>query len=215
MKAQKVILIGAFIVLLFCIGCAYQYGELEYRANVVVPAWAPFYDDIHHVRYYYLPDIEVYYDVWNQEFVYLEDGSWVFTPVLPPMYAGFDLYNSFVVILDAHVYEPWMHHQYYVAHYPRFYYRTVYHVTDTHEIRGFNENKAAEIRLKPEERAKLDEASKHRPENEKVQLPQVEQRKVESTKSRQRMKYYGNEIGKPVKVKKEMRKPKEKSQRSR
>jgi len=96
-------------------------------------------------------------DDFNQEFAYLQDGNWMFAASLPPMYPGFDLYNAYVVVLDAHVFEPWMHHHYYVAHYPRNYYHSVYNVNDTREVRGFNENAAAEIRLREPDRARIDE----------------------------------------------------------
>ena len=188
--------------------------EPEINESLIVPAWAPPYQDAQLIRYYYLPDIEVYYDVSNQEFVYLQDGSWMFSSSLPPIYAGFDLYDCFIVVLNSRVYEPWMHHHYYVAHYPRYYYHSVYDVTDTRDFRGFNENKKVAIRLKPEEKIKLNEASNKRPEQEKVLPLNQEQRKIESKRPPQRMKYYGQNIGKPVKVEKQMMKPKENSKKN-
>jgi hypothetical protein len=219
MNSHKVILlVTTFVVSLLFAGCvpmSYVAEEPEANANVVVPAWAPPYDGAQFVKYYYLPDIDVYYDVWNHEFVYLQDGSWMFASSLPQMYGGFDLYNSFIVVLDHSVYEPWMHHHYYVSHYPRYYYHSVYNVTDTRDIRGFNENKESQLRPKPEERIKLEEASKNRPEHEKVQPPVQEPRKIESTRTPQRVNYYGPDVGKPVRVEKQMRKPKENSQKTR
>lgn len=187
----------------------------EANPNVVVPAWAPPYDDVQHVRYYYLPDIGVYYDVWDQDFAYLQDGNWMFASSLPPIYPGFDLYNSYVVVLDSHVYEPWMHHHYYVAHYPSNYYHSVYNVDDTHELRGFNENSAREVRLKAEERNRLEERSKARPDQERVipPPPAREQQKPEVKRPPERMKYYGQDVGKPVKVEKQMMKPRDNKQR--
>jgi hypothetical protein len=216
---NRVFWIAPFIVCM-CLfgGCAttgYVEEEPELNANVVIPAWAPPYDDIHCVRYYYLPDIEVYYDVWNQEFVYLQDGSWMFTRSLLPMYAGFDLYDCFVVVLNCRVYEPWMHYHYYVSHYPRYYYHSVYNVTDAHDVRGFNENKGSAIRLTPEEKMRLGAASKNRSEHEKVSPIAQEQGKVESTRPPQRMKYYGEDIGKPVKVERQMMKQRGNIQRTR
>jgi hypothetical protein len=115
------------------------------------PAWAPPYDDVSEVHYYYLPDYEVYYDVWNREYIYLEDGNWVFSYYMPPAYANYDLNNAFVVVLDYQVREPWRQHQLYASHYPRYYYRTVYYNSTTANnativnnnggsVRGFNEN---------------------------------------------------------------------------
>jgi hypothetical protein len=191
-------------------GCATTDETSEGReANpaVAVPAWAPPYDDIHFVRYYYLPDIEVYYDVWNQEFVYLQDGNWMFSTTLPPLYGGFDLYSSFVVVLDARVYEPWKYHHFYVSHYPRYYYHSVYNIVDTRDLRGFDENRERAIRLNQEDRSRLDEASRTRPGHEKVSPPGLESRRTEATRPPQRMRYYGQDIGKRVKVEKHMMRP--------
>jgi hypothetical protein len=58
------------------------------------PAWAPPYYT--GVRYYYLPDIEVYYDLSGQEFVYLDNGQWLFSPGLPEVYGGYDLLTGFM-----------------------------------------------------------------------------------------------------------------------
>lgn len=196
-------------LLISCAGTSYVADEPESNPNVVVPPWAPPYDNPQFVRYYYLPDIEVYYDVWNQEFVYLDDGNWIFVRSLPPMYAGFDLYNCFVVVLDDHVFEPWMHHQYYVSHYPRYYYHSLYHVTDARDVRGFNENHEKEIRTTPEDRRRYDEVLKNRADREKMPPMTPEKRQPESTRPPQRMKYYGEDIGKHVRVQPQMRKPRE------
>lgn len=190
-----------------CAGVGYGSYEPETYSNVVVPDWAPPYDNPNLVRYYYFPDIEVYYDVWNQDFVYLEDGDWVFSAALPAIYAGFDLYDCFIVVLDYRVYEPWMHHHYYVSHYPRYYYRSFYNVSNTYEIRGFNENRGREIRLGPEERTRLEEASRNRPERERMTPPPPEQRSEEFTREPQQMRYYGPNVGRPVRVERQMTKP--------
>jgi hypothetical protein len=98
----------------------------EVVQEVAPPQWAPVYDNPRQVQYYYLPDLEVYYDVWNHEFVYLDGGNWIFEPSLPPMYGNYDLYDGHVVILDYNVHQPWMHHELYVSHYPRYYYHSAY-----------------------------------------------------------------------------------------
>jgi hypothetical protein len=112
-------------------------------ATVVPPSWAPAYEHIGQVRYYYLPDIEVYYDVFNHEFVYMDNGSWMFSPTLPPMYSWYNLSLGFTVVLDYRVHQPWMHFHSYVSNYPRYYYQTVYrdtYIQAGQSLRGFNEN---------------------------------------------------------------------------
>jgi len=113
---------------------------IETRPIAVAPVWAPPYEDGRAARYYYLPDYELYYDVWDHEFVYLDEGNWMFARELAGPYAHIDLSTAFVVVLNDRVYEPWMHHEYYMGHYPRYYYLNVYNARDGRMIRGFNEN---------------------------------------------------------------------------
>jgi hypothetical protein len=219
MLAMPKTLLSSLLIVSFLIsftGCATTDIASEGReanAGVIVPPWAPPYDDIPFVRYYYLPDIEVYYDVWNGEFVYLQDGNWMFSRTFPQLYPGFDLYNGFVVVLDERVYEPWMHHHFYVTHYPRYYYHSVYNVVDARAVRGFNENREREIRLEQREQKRLDDASKTRREHEQVLPLAREAHKPESTRPPQRVKYSGGEVGKPVKVEKRMMKPRTQNDR--
>ena len=159
------------------------------------PSWAPPYAS--GVRYYYLPDIEVYYDLSDQEFIYLDNGQWLFSPVLPSMYSGFDLYNGFVIALNLDVFQPWMHHQYYVSHYPRYYYHNYYHA-DLASIRGFNERDRKPIYWRQEERDRINDLKRNeRPE-----------KKIEIFRPPQAPHYYGRNIGQPVKVRPQMKESK-------
>ena len=109
------------------------------QREVVPPPWAPAYQNPSQVQYYYMPDIEVYYDVWNHEYIYLENGNWVFEPGLPPMYSGYDLYAGHLVVLNYNVHEPWRHHELYSSHYPKYYYRSGRGDNDERSS-GFDEN---------------------------------------------------------------------------
>jgi hypothetical protein len=163
------------------------------------PEWAPAYYS--GVRYYYMPDIEVYYDLSNRDFVYLENGQWMFSNYLPPAYNGYDLYTGYVISLNFNVFEPWMHHHYYVAHYPRYYYHNVYKRDEIAGIRGFNENERKPIYWKPEERGRVEESRRHDHDRD--------ERKPEPTRAPQQPHYYGREIGKPVPVHAQMRENKQ------
>ena len=113
------------------------------NVNLNLPIWAPQYDNVNQVQYYYLPDIESYYDVYNHEFVYLENGNWIFAPQLPQRYGWYDFNNSFSVVLDYSAHEPWRYHNFYFEHYPRNYYREMYRnefANREHCARGFDEN---------------------------------------------------------------------------
>jgi hypothetical protein len=45
------------------------------------PQWGPTGYD--HVDYYYLPDVDAYYNVPAKQYVYLNDGNWVWRNNLP------------------------------------------------------------------------------------------------------------------------------------
>jgi len=65
--------------------------------TTTLPDWGVAGSD--NARYYYIPDIETYYDVRNKDFVYMKDGSWVKTTELPVAYKDFDLYDHYKVVL--------------------------------------------------------------------------------------------------------------------
>ena len=120
--------------------------------NYVPPAWAPPYDGMSSVHYYYFPDYEMYYDVWDSQFWYMNNGIWASSVGLPSLYANINLYNSYVVLVNRNVTRPWMNHQYYVTNYPRNCYnnyknivvnnRIITNVAPNHELvpRAYNEN---------------------------------------------------------------------------
>lgn len=157
------------------------------------PSWAPQYYP--GVRYYYLPDIEAYYDLSNQEFIYLDNGQWLYTNTLPSIYSSYDLYNGFIIALNFNVFQPWMHHQYYVSHYPRYYYRNVYNDGEINNIRGYNENERKPFNWKPQDRDRMNDRRKN----------EQPQKRQEVSRPPQRTNYYGRDIGQPVKVRPNMR----------
>lgn len=164
------------------------------------PGWAPPYES--GVRYYYIPDIEAYYDLSTQEFSYLDNGQWLFSYGLPPMYSSFDLNNCFVVSLNRSVYQPWMHHEYYVAHYPRYYYRTTYRNENISTIRGFSENNRKPITWNQQNgnRNNNNNGNNNRP----VKQAPVRKSDQQQTKPQQ-PNYHDKNVGQPVKVKSHMR----------
>ncbi len=130
-------------------GASLQQDQRDQR-NYENPQWAPPY--YQGVRYYYLPDIETYYDINSREFVYLYNGQWCFSRECPFLNTGFDLNNSFAIALDINVFQPWMHHHYYVSHYPRYYYKDYYDHSNIPYVRGFNENSRSAFYWRENER---------------------------------------------------------------
>jgi hypothetical protein len=66
------------------------------------PDWGPVGYD--HASYYYMPDVDAYYDVPNHQYVYFESNRWVHANVLPGRY-NFDPYNSYKVVVNER--NPW------------------------------------------------------------------------------------------------------------
>jgi len=209
--------IWTFVLFMCMNSCAVYVQKPGEGANIAPPAWAPYYANVDRVHYYYFPDIECYYDVWNREFVYLEDGSWMFGATLPLSYSWFDLNTAFIVLLDYNVFEPWRHFHYYVSHYPRYYYRTIYkdrYDDISRPMRGFNENERVAIYknnrvtnvenrqniIKNENENKNEINRRNEAEQETRINHEFPERRVASTRPAQRMEYHGRDIGRPVKV---------------
>jgi hypothetical protein len=80
------------------------------------PVWGPTGYD--HAEYYYLPDIEVYYNVPQQRFYYNEGGRWIGKSRLPSRYRDFDLYNSYKVVVNERT--PYRNHKMYRDQYASY-----------------------------------------------------------------------------------------------
>ncbi len=72
------------------------------------PLWGPVgYTE---VQYYYLPDVEAYYDVQTSMFIYYGGGVWIRRAYLPTRYRYYDLYSGYKVVLtDYRGNEPYIH----------------------------------------------------------------------------------------------------------
>lgn len=125
----------------------------ELKAQYFYPAWTPPY--YIGARYYYIPDIETYYDIPNQQFIYHDNGRWKHANTLPPVYSAYDLFNGFFITLATSVYQPWVNHYVYVNNYPRYFYRVKYNKPDFKYIRGFNENIHQPYYWKPGEKERV------------------------------------------------------------
>lgn len=87
-------LIAAFLLVL-TVGNA-QIVKVDYSKYRTT--WAP--KAPVNVKYYYLPDIQTYYDVPAQRYIYQNNGNWVRTASLPANYRGYDLRNGNTVYLS-------------------------------------------------------------------------------------------------------------------
>jgi hypothetical protein len=67
------------------------------------PDWGPTGYD--HAEYYYMPDIDAYYDVPNHQYVYFQNNAWIHAGALPPRYANYNLYSGYKVVVNDR--NPW------------------------------------------------------------------------------------------------------------
>jgi hypothetical protein len=77
------------------------------------PAWGPTGYD--YVEYYYMPDIETYYNVPQQRYYYYNNGRWVNSSNLPSRFQSYNIYNSYKVVVNKP--KPWRNHKTYREQY--------------------------------------------------------------------------------------------------
>jgi len=75
----------------------------------IQPAWGPTGYD--YVENYYLPDIDVYYNVPLHRYYYYSRGGWRYSSYLPSRYNNYDFYNSYKVVVNDK--RPWRNHDSY------------------------------------------------------------------------------------------------------
>ncbi|SDX22812.1 hypothetical protein [Flavobacterium degerlachei] len=116
MKTLK--LIAAGIILLVS---STSNAQLSINLNI---GTAPVYHNSRNVAvgYYYMPDIQSYYDVRANQYIYLERGNWKRSRNLPNQYRRYDVNNGYKVALnDYHGNRPYTNYnndktRYYVGY---------------------------------------------------------------------------------------------------
>ena len=118
----KLIIMKNLIAILFLsAACGTYSASAQVRVSVNVnigtqPQWGP--QGYQHVDYYYMPDIDVYYCVPRQQFVYFDGGNWIFGVSLPSRCQGYDLYRGYKVVINEP--NPWQRHAVYHTRYDRY-----------------------------------------------------------------------------------------------
>jgi hypothetical protein len=75
-----------------------KYGtKTTVKTVTTAPTWAKAAPV--NVNYYYLPDIDTYYDVPARRYIYNSNGKWVRTAVLPSTYSRYNLSTGRTVYL--------------------------------------------------------------------------------------------------------------------
>jgi hypothetical protein len=75
------------------------HAQVNVEVNIgAQPQWGP--PGHRYAEYYYLPDIDVYYNVPRRQFVYLEGNRWAFAGSLPMRYRSYNLYRGRKIVIN-------------------------------------------------------------------------------------------------------------------
>ena len=116
MKTLKLIVIGMMLFLANILQ-----AQISVRVGIgSPPPWGP--AGYAEARYYYLPDVQAYYDVQSSLFIYFDGRAWVRRAYLPDRYRNYDLYGGYkVVMTDYHGNSPYIHFSEHRTRYARGY----------------------------------------------------------------------------------------------
>lgn len=91
-------------------------AEAQVSVNVNIgrqPVWGP--SGYERASYYYMPEIDVYYNVASNLYTYMSGRRWVTRKNLPRKYRNFDFYRTYKVVLNDR--NPWNYHARHRQHY--------------------------------------------------------------------------------------------------
>ncbi len=108
MKTLKMITLG---MLLFFASKSIN-AQVSINVNLgLQPSWGPV--GYSSVDYYYIPDVQAYYDVRATQFIFLSNGVWIRSSHLPRQYRNYDLNSGYKVVLnDYHGSRPYSNYKY-------------------------------------------------------------------------------------------------------
>lgn len=116
MKTLKLIVAG-FILFM----SSNTQAQVAVNVNIgTAPSWGP--AGYSNIDFYYIPDIESYYDIRLSQFIYFDHGRWVHSRKLPKHYVNYDLYHGYKVVLtDYHGRTPYVYFKNHKAKYYKGY----------------------------------------------------------------------------------------------
>lgn len=161
MKGIKRGIAIALLGISLSIGTGCTTGDALSSPSFAAPSWAPPYAS--GVRYYYFPEMEVYYDAYSGDFIYWDGFGWSYSSRLPWAYRHYDLYGANIILLDTRVHDPWLYHHHYSGIYPggQYYYGPRTNSARGHSSRVFDEN---ESNTEPSSRPRAIDPSQRLPE---------------------------------------------------
>ena len=89
----------------------YSFAQVSVNVNVGTPAWGV---PVTTERYYYIPDIETYYDIPSREYIYMHNGVWVRSVSVPVIYRNYDFHRGRKIVI--HDYNGRAPYAYYNVH---------------------------------------------------------------------------------------------------
>lgn len=108
------------ILLLFLLSflCPQEnYAQIKVNVNIgSQPVWGPTGYD--YAKFYYLPDLDMYYDVSRKEYMYNENNRWVYINHLPDRYRNYDLFKGYKVVFKED--RPYDNHAIHLTKYKGF-----------------------------------------------------------------------------------------------
>ncbi len=110
MTKKLMLFIAGALLLQSCALLTVPPAASDYGMSVNIgrqPAWGPTGYD--YAAYYYMPDIDIYYDVNRSLFYYPSGRRWVAAQYLPPSYRSCDLYVLYKVVLNYD--SPWQYNR--------------------------------------------------------------------------------------------------------
>lgn len=102
MKTLKLIAIGIILLV-----SSTTQAQVSVNLNIgTAPSWGPY--GYAEAEYYYLPDVQAYFDIRESQFIYFGSGRWVRSRYLPRQYRNYDLNSGYKVVLnDYHGHRPY------------------------------------------------------------------------------------------------------------
>lgn len=105
---MKLLLKSAFLLAMGLLAyTAPAQAQVQIQVGINQPYWGPPVPQ--GVQYYYIPEIDGYYDLYNQSYLFFDPlyGAWVSSPVLPRAYAGYDPRFFHPVVIQYVGRQPW------------------------------------------------------------------------------------------------------------
>ncbi len=84
-------------------------AQAQVNVNINIgnqPLWGP--AGYEFARFYYIPEIDVYYNIANRKYTYYQGNRWVTKSKLPSRYRKFDIYSTYKVVINDD--NPWRYH---------------------------------------------------------------------------------------------------------